>query len=169
YSCPTKLYPAVNAPENKGMDKVRLILLLARQGLTVAVIGPGSVAAASIVYSSYLGGSYSESARGIAVDGAGNAYVVATTVSPDFPTTTGRPLENSSAAYVAKFSPQGALVYSTLVSGPCETQGNAIAVDASGHAYITGRAGLCQAEGSVAGVLVAKLDPTGALVYRYTF
>ncbi len=45
---------------------------------------------AALVYSTYLGGSGGDDpARGIALDGAGNAYVTGYTASADFPTTAG--------------------------------------------------------------------------------
>ena len=47
------------------------------------IIDPG------VEYSTFLGGSSHEIAAGIKVDAAGNAYVVGTTQSPDFPTTAG--------------------------------------------------------------------------------
>ena len=47
------------------------------------VIDPG------VQYATFLGGASHELATGIAVDAAGNAYVVGTTQSPDFPTTAG--------------------------------------------------------------------------------
>src|SRR5262249_4448502 len=40
----------------------------------------------ALVYSTYLGGSSREEGNGLAVDPAGNAYVVGTTLSTDFPT-----------------------------------------------------------------------------------
>ena len=40
----------------------------------------------ALVYSTYLGGGGYDSGRGIAVDNAGNAYVVGETSSKDFPT-----------------------------------------------------------------------------------
>ena len=43
---------------------------------------------AGLVYSTFLGGTNSDYASGIAVDGAGNACVVGTTISTDFPYTT---------------------------------------------------------------------------------
>ncbi|MEN2985839.1 MAG: SBBP repeat-containing protein, partial [Thermodesulfovibrionaceae bacterium] len=58
------------------------------------------------IYSTYLGGSNSESGEGIAVDSAGNAYVTGYTWSPDFPTQ--NPFQGSYAgggdAFVTKLS-----------------------------------------------------------------
>ncbi|HEY3068171.1 MAG TPA: SBBP repeat-containing protein [Methylomirabilota bacterium] len=124
-----------------------------------------------LVYSTYLGGSGDDGALRIAVDGAGNAYVTGTTSSVDFPTTAGadRTLGGNQDAFVAKFSPTGALVYSTYLGGPCDDEGRGIAVDGGGNAYITGRIGLCFGSSDPAGVLVAKLNPAGALVYSFTF
>ncbi len=131
-----------------------------------------------LAYSTYLGGSNEEMdwlwgpVFGIAVDAAGNSYVTGSTTSVDFPTTPGayRTLGGSQDAFVTKLSPTGAIVYSTYLGGPCDDIGNAIAVDAAGNAYITGRAhgGVCMVEVN-AGVLVAKLGPTGALLSSLVF
>jgi hypothetical protein len=139
--------------------------------ILVSLIGtPMVVTGVAVRYATYLGGSSDEGAAGIAVDLAGNAYVVGTTDSPDFPITTGPQLQSGQDAYVAKFAPDGTLVYCTLVGGPCEDEGRAIAVDAEGNAYLTGRIGLCLEQGELgAGVLVAKLDPNGHLLYLHSF
>jgi Beta-propeller repeat len=52
----------------------------------VAEINPSQPGAASLVYSTYLGGSDQDASYGIAVDGSGNAYVTGFTFSLDFPT-----------------------------------------------------------------------------------
>ena len=112
----------------------------------------------ALVYSTYLGGSYSntsvccfgDAASGIAVDASGGAYVVGSTSSTDFPTANAfQPTNHGTAniygatinAFVAKISAGGsALVYSTYLggSGPNGDNGTAVAVDASGNAYVTG-------------------------------
>ena len=52
----------------------------------VAKFNPSQVGGASLVYSTYLGGSDQDASYGIAVDGSGNAYVTGFTYSLDFPT-----------------------------------------------------------------------------------
>ncbi len=94
-----------------------------------------------LAYSTYLGGSGSEFANGIAVDSAGAAYVTGETGSADFDTV--GPIESddlSFDAFVSKLNPAGnALVYSTYIGGNSFDGGNGIAVDSSGAAYITGQ------------------------------
>jgi hypothetical protein len=110
-------------------------------------------AGSALVYSTYLGGSNSDSATGVTVNANGNAYVVGTTQSPDFPTTPGafattcdncgpgtdphdHPLTD---VFVTEFNPAGsALVYSTFLGGSDGDFSAGIAIDASGNAYVTG-------------------------------
>jgi hypothetical protein len=94
-----------------------------------------------LVYSTYLDGDLGEFARAIAVDASGNAYVVGDTSSTNFPTA--NPLQPALAgiadAFVVKLNAAGsALVYSTYLGGGDAEFGQAIAVDASGNAYVTG-------------------------------
>src|SRR2546421_1186526 len=102
------------------------------------IIDPG------VQYTTFLGGGSDESGEGIAVDGAGNAYVVGTTQSPDFPTTTGAfkrtgASGNFADLFVSKLNPSGtALVYSTFLGGSNFEFARGIAIDASGNAYVTG-------------------------------
>jgi hypothetical protein len=73
----------------------------------------------SLVYSTYLGGSDSDGAPGIAVDASGNAYVAGSARSVDFPTTPGAfqgPRTPYGGAFVTKVNAAGdALIYSTIL------------------------------------------------------
>jgi hypothetical protein len=90
-----------------------------------------------LVYSTYLGGSGSDGASAITVDNAGNAYVVGSTNSSDFPTP--EPLHAAvEIVFVTKFDASGQLVYSTYLGGNGRSAGNGIAIDALGNVYITG-------------------------------
>ena len=76
------------------------------------------------------------------MDSAGSAYVTGPTLSTDFPTM--NPLQpvyggGGSDVFVSKLNPAGsALVYSTYLGGSGIDHGNAIALDSSGDAYVTG-------------------------------
>ena len=95
----------------------------------------------ALVYSTYLGGSDTDAAFGIAVDTVGNAYVTGDTRSTNFPTTLGafQTAVGGFDAFVTKLNPTGsALVYSTYLGGSGVDDGHGIAVDAVGNAYVTG-------------------------------
>ncbi len=92
-------------------------------------------------YSTFLGGGSNEQSVGIAVDSQGSSYVIGTTSGFGFPTTAGafRTTSQSGGAFVSKLDPTGSsLVYSTYLNASGGTNGTAIAVDAGGHAYVTG-------------------------------
>lgn len=100
----------------------------------------------TLAYSTYLGGSGGDSASGIETDGAGNAYLVGTTSSTDFPVTQGayqatnhKAASSGSNAFVTRLNPTGsALVYSTYIGGSGQDNADAITIDAVGNAYVTG-------------------------------
>ncbi|MFQ5980804.1 MAG: SBBP repeat-containing protein [Candidatus Heimdallarchaeota archaeon] len=98
----------------------------------------------SLLYSTYVGGSDDDVGLGIAVDGAGNAYVTGYTDSIDFPTVnaynaTGDGSISTNDAVVFKLAASGnSLLYSTYVGGSNDDWGQAIVVDNAGNAYITG-------------------------------
>jgi uncharacterized repeat protein (TIGR01451 family) len=93
-------------------------------------------------YSTYLGGRAADGGADIAVDAFGNAYVTGSTVSADFPTNNpATPTFRGGAfdVFVAKLDATGTnLVYATYVGGSAEDNARGIAVDALGHAYVTG-------------------------------
>jgi len=136
-------------------------------------------AGSALVYSTYLGGSGQDMGYSIAVDSAGSAYVTGQTQSLNFPTAS--PLRAAHGGsmfdpFVAKLSATGsALAYSTYLGGNNEDYGEAIAVDSTGSAYVTGRtastnfptASPLQASNRGAGdTFVARLNAAGsALVY----
>ena len=107
--------------------------------------------AGRLVYSTYLGGSSEETARGIAVDPSGSVYVTGHSNSLDFPTAnplqsvagggtcgTGTFRYSCADAFVAKLNPAGGLVYSTYLGGGRDDYGRAIAIDSGGNAYVAG-------------------------------
>lgn len=110
-------------------------------GLGDAFVTRINSAGTAIVYSSFLGGTGTDEAAGIAVDISGNAYVVGNTASTDF--NTKNPLQANNRgqqdAFVSKVSSDGSqLIYSTYLGGLRADLGNSIAIDQSGNAYITG-------------------------------
>jgi hypothetical protein len=96
----------------------------------------------ALVYSTYLGGGGSDFAKGIAVDSAGSAYVTGQTNSTDFPMSNARqPVYGGGTndVFVVKLDPTGtSLVYSTYLGGSSLDRGNAIEVDSTGSAFVTG-------------------------------
>ncbi|HEY2932083.1 MAG TPA: SBBP repeat-containing protein [Acidobacteriota bacterium] len=123
--------------------------------------------AGAILYTAYLGGSSDEIAFGIAADNQGNAYITGGTVSPDFPTR--NPVQGYRGfedAFVAKLSPDGSsLVYSTFLGGTNRDQGEAIAVDSDGNAFVTG--GTYSADFPTSSAVQKNLSgPTDAFVAR---
>jgi hypothetical protein len=133
----------------------------------------------ALVYSTYLGGSGSDAAFGIAVDSAGNSYLTGWTYSTDFPTM--NPLQPVYGgglfdAFVTEINASGsALVYSTYLGGSGDDIGFGIVVDNTGSAYVTGETSSTDfptanpLQPSLAGesdAFVAKIGPVGSsLVY----
>jgi hypothetical protein len=112
-------------------------------GLNDAFVAKISPSGTSLFYCGYIGGSGSEDAYGIAVDGAGSAYVTGYTDSTEasFPVTVGPDLSSNGAydAFVAKVNASGSsLAYCGYVGGAAIDYGYGIAVDHDGNAYIAG-------------------------------
>jgi hypothetical protein len=123
-------------------------------GSTDAFVTKFNSSGSAMFYSTYLGGTSSDFDGGIVVDSSGNAYVMGSTSSINFPTANpfdatyggglcgGFPLPSypCSDAFVTKFNPSGsALVYSTYLGGSNDDVGTGgIAVDPSGNVYMTG-------------------------------
>jgi hypothetical protein len=133
----------------------------------------------TLVYSTYLVGAVG---AGIAVDGAGHAYVTGF-AGPNFLTTAGAfqpAFGGVGDAFVTKLDPTGStLVYSTYLGGSGGDGSFGIAVDGTGNAYITGSTGSTDFpttpgafQPTLAGVddaFVTKLDPTGSTLVYSTY
>ena len=119
-------------------------------GLQDAFVSKLSSNGSVLVYSTYVGGEVEAQGNAIAVDALGQAFFTGWTNSSDFPTTEGAfgaTMPGTNPAFVSKVDSTGStLLYSTYLGGNCSqpgwgTAGNGIAVDADGHAYITGSTG----------------------------
>jgi hypothetical protein len=160
-------------------------------------VNTDATGAASLVYSTYLGGSGLDRGNGVAVDASGNAYVAGLTTSvasslgftpPTGAFQTNCALDTLSVcegdAFVAKFNPTlsgaGSLLYFTYLGGSLADSAAGIAVDASGDAYVTGStvspgfpvtAGVFQPQfaGGNADAFVTELNSAGAALVYSTF
>jgi len=135
-----------------------------------------------IVYSSFIGGTSLDQGLGIAVDSQGSAYLTGSTSSTDFPVAGAfQAVKDSVAdAFIVKLNPAGtALVYSTYLGGNGDDNGNAIAVDSDGNAYVTGLTGsgsfprtsgvFQDAKDGFLDAFVTKLNPSGSALVYSTF
>jgi hypothetical protein len=114
-----------------------------------------------LVYSTFLGGSGQEMGWDIAVDGGRNAYVTGYT-----PSLAGTDYD----AFVAKYSPAGALLWLTMLGDNCEDEARSIAVSNTGEAYVTGQLGYCYPFPTLSpGAFVAKLNAAGTVSYVFPF
>ncbi len=149
----------------------------------------------ALVYSTFLGGSASDGqsdvANALAVDSSGDVYLTGQAGSSDFPVTSGvyqttnpASANSTTVAFVSELNPSGAgLLYSTFLGGSEGAAGSALAIDASGDAYVTGyakytdfpvTAGAYQSTNNgsalnVSNAFVAKLNPTGSALLYATY
>ena len=146
-----------------------------------------------LVYSTYLGGSGTDSGNDIAVDSSGNAYICGDTTSTNFPTANAidgtfgaGTFVGARDAFVTKLNATGtALVYSTYLGGSGGGVDNGddrcfgIRVDGTGNAYVAGEthsadfptANAFQGTygGGFSDAFVTKLNPAGSALVYSTF
>jgi hypothetical protein len=138
----------------------------------------------SLVYSTYVGGNGDDAAYAVTVDATGHAYATGYTNSANFPVTTGAYQSGARGgqdAFVTKLNTDGkSLLYSTHIGGSSDDAGYAVAVDATGHAYVAGftyssdfptTAGVAQSKfaGGSSDVFVTKLSADGAKLAYSTY
>jgi uncharacterized protein (TIGR03437 family) len=133
--------------------------------------------ASQYLYVRYLGDTSYGQAIALAVDGAGNAYVVGGTASPDFPVTPGgnfaTPPGSTQApmrSFVVKLDPNGNPVFSELLGGSAASFAQAVAVTAAGQILVSGTsqtsgfpstAGAYSVSNTGGRPYLLELDPTG--------
>ncbi len=139
----------------------------------------------ALSYSTYLGGTGTDGAFGVAIDSAGNCYVTGFTSSTNFPTKNPYQKKNAGGidTFVTKLNPTGtALVYSTYVGGSGTDYPFGIAVDSTGAAYEIGNTGsanfpvtsgafqtTCISCSLYPAVFITKLSPSGSSLAYSTF
>ncbi len=98
----------------------------------------------ALEYAGYIGGAGVEFGRGVAVDAAGRAYVTGDTNSGEgsFPVAVGPDLTFNGGgrdAFITSVAADGtALAYAGYIGGAGFDQANAVAVDSTGSAHVTG-------------------------------
>ena len=106
----------------------------------VAKINPAASGAASLIYSSYLGGGADDRGFGLALDLSGNAYVTGQTASNNFPVLNPQQATFGGLfdAFYAEISPAGAKLNASYLGGSGDDRATAIALNSSGNVYLTG-------------------------------
>lgn len=142
----------------------------------VAKLNTLASGAASLLYSSYLGGSGEDGAYGIARDASNNYYVTGRTTSTNFPLA-GTPFQATNGggydAFLLELNAAGsALVYSSYLGGPSYEDGFGIARSASGFVYVVGTTASStfpttpnafqSAFGGIYDAYLARFDPAAA-------
>jgi len=139
----------------------------------------------ALAYSTYVGGTGTDGAFGVAIDQFGSAYVTGFTTSTNFPTR--NPFQKTLAGgvdtFVLKLNRTGtALAYSTYIGGSSTEYPFGIAVDSTGAAYELGNTGsanfpvtagayqtTCASCANYPDVFVTKLSTAGNALAYSTF
>jgi uncharacterized protein (TIGR03437 family) len=177
------------APGDCRFGDFGFILIIPCGDAFVAKLSP---AGNTLEYSTYLGGRNAgfagsggdlggeDYATAIAVDDSGNAYVTGRTLSAAFPTTPGAFRTSATPAdaplaFVTKYNASGRVAYSTYLGSG---DGQGIAADSSGSAYVTGgtyystfptAAPVQRTLGGESDAFVSKLNATGSALVYSTF
>jgi hypothetical protein len=114
-------------------------------GASNAFVTKLNAAGTTLGFSTYVGGSSTDNALNVALDGSNNVYITGSTTSTNFPTTASAPqktLGGNKDAFVTELKSTGAgpLVFSTYLGGSGEEDHflAGIAVDSSNNMYVTG-------------------------------
>ena len=132
----------------------------------------------SLLYSTFLGGSGSDYATGIAVDATGQTYISGYTASIDFPVSSnafqGSYGGGEFDGFFARLNATGSqLVYATYLGGIGNDTASAVALDPAGNVYLTGQTQSAnfplfqalQATNSESDAFVVKLNASSQVLY----
>ncbi len=128
---PEESFPVLGGPD------------LSFNGAFDAFVAKINTGGSALSYAGYIGGGDDDEGFGIAVDDAGNVVLTGQTESENFPLANAFQADQPSVdAFITKLNPglsgAASLIYSTYLGGSSQDRGYAIAVNASGAAYITG-------------------------------
>jgi hypothetical protein len=153
----------------------------ALNGTRNAFVAKLNASGTGLIFSTFLGGSVSDAAAGVALDSSGNIYTAGNTMSPDFPLMNAYQgaYAGQQDGFVTKISASGGtLLYSTFLGGSNVDTIAGIAVDTLGSAYVAGNtlsidfpvanAYISFIPGEQSG-FVTKLTPSGAALVYSTF
>ena len=111
---------------------------------TGAVIAKVDGKASQYLYLTYFDSAASDQISAIALDSAGNAYIAGWTGNPNFPATDGGALgtapasSKDSRSFVAKLSPQGAVIFAVLLGNSVASTARGITVTPQGQILVSG-------------------------------
>ena len=137
----------------------------------------------TILYSTLLGGDYTDMGAGIALNDAGEIYLTGTTGSTDFPTTPDAyqdgpnfPEYFYTDAFVTKLNPAGTeMLYSTYFGGLHDDEAKHIGLDAGGNIIIAGTTNaddfplVDPIQADPRGIFVSKFSADGAALLFSTY
>jgi Beta-propeller repeat len=152
-------------------------------GASDAFVAKIDVEGAALLRVTYIGGRDSDFGAAVALDADNYIYVTGSTFSRDLPITTGSFQADFGGgfldAFVAKLQPDGAeLIYVSYLGGSADDVGDAMAVDTTGHAYVTGltestdfptRDAMQSAFAGSFDAFVTKVAPDGAALVYSTY
>lgn len=112
--------------------------MLIKTFLGLILLSMAPIFAVAGQFTTVLGGEYPPTVSAIAVDSAGNTYVVGSTQLPGTPIFVNSSISAQAHVFVAKLDPDGNVLFTDTFAGQGVDTGAAVTVDRSGNIYIAG-------------------------------
>jgi hypothetical protein len=133
-----------------------------------------------LVYSTYLGGTNTDTGNAIAVDSSDNAYIAGDTLSANFPILDAEQptFGGNQNAFVTKLNSAGAMVFSTFLGGSGVDHAGGIALDSDRNIYVAGgttstnfpvMGAIQTVNGGFQDAFLTKLNATGSAIVYSTY